>query len=56
MYKGKMIEPFESFYHNTSDNFFHGQLGGGISRCCKCDNSLAVMEIRYEEHSDSRSD
>lgn len=27
-YKGQMIEPYESFYHNTSDNFFRGQLGG----------------------------
>ena len=30
LYKGKEIEPFESFYHNTSPEFFRGQLGGGI--------------------------
>ena len=28
-YKGQTIEPYESFYHNTSDSFFRGQLGGG---------------------------
>ena len=49
IYKGQTIEPYESFYHNTSDNFFRGQLGGGISRCCKCDDGLAVMEIIYED-------
>lgn len=27
-YKGQAIEPYESFYHNTSDDFFRGQLGG----------------------------
>ena len=48
-YKGQAIEPYESFYHNTSDDFFRGQLGGGISRCCKCDDSLAVMEVVYEQ-------
>ena len=29
IYKGQIIEPYESFYHNTSDSFFRGQLGGG---------------------------
>ena len=28
IFKGKVIEPYESFYHNTSDKFFGGQLGG----------------------------
>lgn len=49
MYKGKIIEPYESFYHNTTLAFFRGQLGGGQSRCVKCDDSLAVMEVVYEE-------
>ena len=31
IYKGKEIEPYESFYHNTSDKFFRGQLGGYFS-------------------------
>ena len=48
-YKGKVIEPYESFYHNTSDDFFRGQLGDGISRCCKCDDSLAIL-VEYEEN------
>lgn len=55
IYKGKEIEPYESFYHNTSDKFFRGQLGGGISRCCKCDDSLAVIEVVYEEVFHQRS-
>lgn len=28
IYKGKEIEPYESFYHSSSDKFFRGQLGG----------------------------
>lgn len=51
-YKGKVIEPYESFYHNTSDDFFRGQLGDGISRCCKCDDSLATL-VEYEENRQS---
>lgn len=54
IYKGKEIEPYESFYHNTSDKFFRGQLGGGISRCCKCDDSLAVIEVVYEEDTQAK--
>ena len=48
-YKGKEIEPYESFYHNTSNDFFRGQLGDGISRCCKCDDSLAIL-VEYEDN------
>ena len=43
-YKGKHIDPYESFYWNTTPEFFQGQLGGGISRTVKTDDSLAVME------------
>lgn len=43
-YKGKTIDPYESFYWNTTQKFFRGQLGGGISRCVKTDDSLAIME------------
>lgn len=43
-YKGKHIDPYESFYWNTTQEFFRGQLGGGISRTVKTDDSLAVME------------
>ena len=43
-YKGKNIHPYESFYWNTTERFFQGQLGGGISRCVKTDASLAIME------------
>lgn len=43
-YKGKHIDPYESFYWNTTPEFFRGQLGGGISRTVKTDDSLAVME------------
>lgn len=43
-YKGREIHPYESFYWNTTQEFFSGQLGGGISRTVKTDDSLAVME------------
>lgn len=47
LYKGKEITPYESFYCNTTQSFFHGELGGGISRCVKTDDSLAVM-VEYK--------
>lgn len=28
-YKGKTIHPYESFYWNTTQEFFRGELGGG---------------------------
>lgn len=34
-YKNKEIEPYESFYWDTSERFFSGQLGGefqGVSK------------------------
>ena len=43
IYKDKEISPYESFYWNTTREFFRGQLGGGISRTVKTDDSLAVM-------------
>lgn len=43
-YKGKEIQPNESFYWNTSQRFFRGQLGKGVSRTVKTDDSLAIME------------
>lgn len=46
-YKGKEINPYESFYWNTTERFFGGSIGGGISRCVKTDDSLAVM-IEYK--------
>lgn len=42
-YKGKHIKPYESFYWNTTQEFFRGELGGGIARCVKCDDSLAIL-------------
>ena len=50
--KGKWIEPYETFYANDSERFFRGVIGEGISRSCKCDDSLAIVEI-YEQDSDS---
>lgn len=29
-YKGKSIQPYESFYWNTTQAFFRGQLGGAF--------------------------
>lgn len=42
-YKGRVIEPYESFYWNDTEAFFRGQLGNGIARCVKTDDSLATM-------------
>ena len=48
-FKGNEIHPYESFYWNTTQEFFRGQLGGGISRTVKTDDSLAVMEENIVE-------
>lgn len=51
-YKGKTIHPYESFYWNTTQEFFRGELGGGIARCVKCDDSLATLvmeEIKVQQ-------
>lgn len=48
-YKGQTIEPYESFYRNASKAFFHGTIGGGISRTCKCDDDLTILEVVYED-------
>lgn len=45
-YKGKTIHPYESFYWNTTHQFFHGELGEGIVRCVKCDDSLATLVMQ----------
>lgn len=42
-YKGREIHPYESFYWNDSPAFHRGELGGGIARSVKCDDSLATM-------------
>ena len=48
-YKGREIEPYESFYRGDSERFFRGIIGNGISRSVKCDDSLAVL-VEYEEN------
>lgn len=51
-YKGKTIHPYESFYWNTTQEFFRGELGGGIARCVKTDDSLATLvmeEIKVQQ-------
>lgn len=30
IYKGQIIEPYESFYRTASERFFHGTMGGGL--------------------------
>ena len=30
-------------------------LGGGISRACKCDDSLAIFEVVYEDNGQNQS-
>lgn len=43
-FKGKEIPIGEVFYWNTTDQFFRGTLGNGVSRTVKTDDSLAVIE------------
>lgn len=31
IYKGQTIEPYESFYRNASERFFHGTYGGELA-------------------------
>ena len=53
-YKGRVIEPYESFYWNDTEAFFRGQLDNGIARCVKTDDSLAVL-VPYETQRDLRT-
>lgn len=48
-FKGKIIDPYETFHWNASPSFFRGTLGGGISRTIKCDDSLAILVIEDED-------
>lgn len=54
-YKGRVIEPYESFYRGDSERFFRGQIGDGISRSVKCDDSLAIL-VEYDRDEDKSSD
>jgi hypothetical protein len=47
-FKGKIIDPYETFHWNASPSFFRGTLGG-ISRTIKCDDSLAILVIEDED-------
>ena len=49
IYKGQAIEPFESFYRTASERFFRGTMEG-ISRCCKSDDQLTILEVVYEDN------
>lgn len=53
IYKGREIEPYETFHWNASERFFRGQIGGGISRALKCDDSLAIL-VEYEDKPSNR--
>ena len=53
-YKGRVIDPYESFYWNDTEAFFRGQLGNGIARCVKTDDSLAVL-VLYETERNLRT-
>lgn len=53
-FKGKEIHPYECFYWNDSPAFHRGELGGGISRSVKTDDSLAVL-VPYETERDIRT-
>lgn len=43
IFKGQIIEPYESFYWKQTPRFFKGTMGGGMSRCVTTLDNLAVM-------------
>ena len=49
IYKGRIIKAYETFYRTDTGRFFRGCIGGGISRSCKCDDSLTILEMVYED-------
>lgn len=49
LWKNQTVEPYESFYRRTSERFFRGAYGGGISRTIKCDDDLTIIELVYED-------
>lgn len=55
-YKGRVIEPYETFYWSDTERFFRGTLGGGISRSVKCDSSLAILVECNEQRNKSFKD
>ena len=54
LYKSQIIIPYESFYRRASEGFCRGSIGGGISRTCKCDDDLTILEVVYEQNNDTR--
>jgi hypothetical protein len=56
-FKGREIHPYESFYWNDTERFHRGELGGGIARSVKTDNSLATLvEVENENNPNPPSD
>lgn len=49
-WKGQTIYPYEGFYRTDTEKFFRGCIGEGISRACKCDDSLTILEVVYENN------
>ena len=50
MYRGKPIEPYETFNWHDSEAFAKGSFGGGISHTIKCGNYLSILEVIYEDN------
>ena len=49
-FRGYEIGHHDCFLWDTTDNFFHGTIGGGIARTVKTDDALAIMEIYDEQN------
>ena len=49
MYRGKPIEPYETFNWHDSEAFAKGSYGQGISCTLKCGNYIAILEVVYED-------
>lgn len=48
-WKGQTIYPYDAFYRRASERFGKGSIGGGQSRCVKCDDDLTILEVVYED-------
>ena len=49
-WKGQTIYPYDAFYRKASERFGKGSIGGGPSRCVKCDDDLTILEVVYEDN------
>ena len=55
-FKGVIIRPYEAFYFNTTPQFTRESMRGGVSKCVKTDNSLAILVEDEREQTNKESE